>query len=155
MSLAIQPILEQLVSAPPHPRALGFRLVGVEPPSVTLAVPWRDDLVGDPATGVIAGGVISALLDHACGMAVWVAMERYEAIATLDMRIDYMRAAEPGREVHARAEVFRLTHAIAFVRGVAYDATPEDPVAAVQAAFMLDSDGGRRAGANLKTGEAT
>lgn len=152
MSLStLRPILEQLVSGPPHTKALGFRLEAVEPPSVVLAAPWREEFVGDPETGVIAGGLISALLDHACGLAVWVAMERYQAIATLDMRIDYLRAAER-MEVKARCEVFRLTQAIAFVRGVAYDADPDDPVAAVQAAFMLDSDGGRRAGANLKPG---
>lgn len=149
-SPALRAILEQLVAAPPHPAALGFRLEALDDRGATLAVPWRPDLVGDAETGVLAGGVVSALLDHACGMAVWVAMDAYRPIATLDMRIDYLRAAEPGRRVLARAETFRLTRSIAFVRGVAHDGDPDDPVAAVQAAFMLDSDGGRPAGANLK-----
>ncbi len=150
MSPQLRAILEQLVSAPPHPAALGFRLGAVDDEGVTLAVPWREDLVGDLETGVLAGGVVSALLDHACGLAVWTALDTFQPIATLDMRIDYLRAAEPGKAVVARAGVFRLTRSIAFVRGVAHDGDPEDPVAAVQAAFMLDSDAGRRAGANLK-----
>lgn len=146
----LRAILDQLVSGPPHTRALGFRLERVEAPAVILAAPYREDLVGDPTTGVLAGGVISALLDHCCGLAVWVALDAYQPIATLDMRIDYMRAATPGQTVLARAEAFKMTRSVAFVRGVAYDADPADPVAAVQAAFMLDSDGGRRPGANLK-----
>lgn len=150
VSSALQAILQQLVSAPPHPAALGFQLGVIDEGGVTLSLPWREDLVGDPETGVLAGGVISALLDHACGMAVWAAMDAYQPIATLDMRIDYMRAAEPGKTVVARAGTFRLTRSVAFVRGVAHDGDPDDPVAAVQAAFMLNSDGGRKAGANLK-----
>ncbi len=150
MSPQLRAILEQLVSTPPHPAALGFRLGSVDDAGVTLALPWREDLVGDPETGVLAGGVVSSLLDHACGLAVWSALDAFQPIATLDMRIDYLRAAEPGKEVLARAAVFHLTRSIAFVRGVAHDGDPEDPVAAVQAAFMLNSDAGRRAGANLK-----
>jgi acyl-coenzyme A thioesterase PaaI-like protein len=99
---------------------------------------------------VLAGGVISALLDHTCGMAVWTAMDAFQPIATLDMRIDYLRAASKGRKVFAHASVFRMTRSVAFVRGIAHDGDAEDPVAAVQAAFMLNSDGGRKAGANLK-----
>lgn len=149
-SPALRAILQQLVSAPPHPAALGFQLGTIDDDGVTLALPWREDLVGDAASGVLAGGVISALLDHACGMAVWTAMDAYQPIATLDMRIDYLRAAEPGKTVFARAGTFRLSRSVAFVRGIAHDGDPEDPVAAVQAAFMLNSDAGRKAGANLK-----
>ena len=145
----LRPILEHLVSGPPHTRALGFRLEALEGRAVTLAVPYRPEFAGDPDSGVVAGGVVSTLLDHGCGMAVWAALERYQVIATLDMRIDYMRAARPGSTIFARAEAFRMTSSIAFVRGIAFDENPDDPVAAAQAAFMLDSDGGRRPGANL------
>jgi len=153
-STELRAILEQLVSIPPHPAALGFRLAATDEDGVTLAVPWRADLVGDETGLILAGGVVSSLLDHACGMAVWTALDAFRPIATLDMRIDYLRSAVPEREVFARARCFRLTRSIAFVRGIAHDGDAEDPVAAVQAAFMLDSDGGRRAGANLK-GEAS
>ena len=145
--------LEQLVSAPPHTRALGFEWVALEGKAAVLRVPYREDLVGDPTSGVLAGGVITALLDHACGLSVWAAMETYSVIATLDMRIDYMRPAEPGLAVYARAECYRLGRSVAFVRGMAYERDPGDPVATAQAAFMLDSDGGRRPGANLGGGE--
>ena len=95
----------------------------------------------DPDTGVIAGGVVTTLLDHACGQAVYMAIGSPTSIATLDLRIDYMRAAEPGLDIFARAHCYKLTRRIAFVRATAYDKDPEDPVATAQAAFMLGTRG--------------
>ncbi len=121
----------------PHALALGIRLVAGTPGDATMAVPWRADLVGDPQTGVLAGGVITSLLDHACGRAVGSAVDQSHAIATLDLRIDYMRPAEPGREVFARARCYKVTRAIAFVRAAAFETSEDDPIATAQAAFAL------------------
>src|ERR1700743_3329739 len=33
-------------------------------------LPYSENLVGDPQTGVVHGGVITGLLDHTCGLAV-------------------------------------------------------------------------------------
>lgn len=116
--------------------------------------PYRDDLVGDAATGVIAGGVVTTLLDSVCGAAVFSALTQATSIATLDLRIDYMRRARPGQDIVAEAHCFKVTHTVAFVRATAHDGDPADPVAAAQAAFMINSDGGRAPGANLKGGQA-
>lgn len=134
----------------PQARALGFETVSLDHAVAVLRVPYHEQLVGDPDTGVIAGGVVTTLLDHCCGQAVHAAMEKFKYIATLDLRIDYMRAAEPGKDIFARAHCFKVTRSVAFVRAVAYDNDPEDPVAAATAAFMLDSSAGKRPGANLK-----
>lgn len=142
-------LLPQLASGAAHTHALGFAFDGLEGDRVRLRVPWREDLVGDPDTGVLAGGLVTALLDHVGGLAVWVALDRFEPIATLDLRVDYMRAAEPGRDLIAEARCYRLTHSIAFVRAWAFEDGPDDPVAAAQAAYMLSSSKGRGSGANL------
>ena len=133
----------------PHAGALGLETVGFEGEIVILKAPYRSELVGDPETGVIAGGVVTTLLDHACGQAVMAALEELTVIATLDLRIDYMRAAEPGLDVFCRAHCYKVTRSVAFVRATAYDRDPDDPVAAAQAAFMLNSSSGRF-GANLR-----
>jgi acyl-coenzyme A thioesterase PaaI-like protein len=86
---------------------------------------------------VIAGGVVTTLLDHSCGQAVMAAMGAPAPIATLDLRIDYMRAAEPGLGIQARAHCYKVTHSIAFVRATAYDKDIDDPVATAQATFMF------------------
>jgi len=121
----------------PQAVALGMETVSWEGPAATLRVPYKPELVGDPDTGVIAGGVVTTLLDHACGQAVMAALGAPAPIATLDLRIDYMRAAEPGLDIFARAHCYKLTRSIAFVRAAAYDRDHEDPVATAQAAFML------------------
>ena len=125
----------------PQALALGIRTLSVEPGVATLTAPYRAELVGDPDTGVIAGGVVTTLLDHACGQAVYMAIGEPTSIATLDLRIDYMRAAEPGLDIFARAHCYKLTKRVAFVRATAYDKDPEDPVATAQAAFMLGTRG--------------
>ncbi len=143
----VQPITSRL-SLSPQSRALGLQLIATEP-AVILKIPYREDLVGEPDTGVIAGGVVTTLLDLACGWATALALEEQTSMATLDLRIDYMRPAEPGRDLFATARCYKLTRSVAFLRGVAYDVDPDDPVAAAQAAFMLDSNAGRGPGANL------
>ena len=116
-----------------------MQLVSLDKTGAVLKVPYRDDLIGDPDTGVIAGGVVTTLLDHACGQSVFAALGVPTSIATLDLRIDYMRGAEPGLAVLAHAHCYKLTRSVAFVRAQAYDRDRDDPVATAQAAFMLTS----------------
>jgi acyl-coenzyme A thioesterase PaaI-like protein len=59
-------------------------------------------------------------------------------MATLDFRIDYMRPARPRAGVTGQAHCYRLTRSVAFVRGIAFDEDPNDPIATVQAAFALN-----------------
>lgn len=127
----------------PHASALGMTVTSVEPAEVVLQIPFRADLVGDAERGVIAGGVVTALLDHACGQAVMAALGDYQTIATLDLRIDYMRSAEPGLGVFCHAHCYKVTRSVAFVRGQAYDRDRSDPVATAQAAFMLNTSARR------------
>ena len=140
--------LARRLGGSPQGKALGIELVATEP-ELVLKVPYRPELVGDPDTGVFAAGVVTTLLDSACGWATALALKEPTSIATLDLRIDYMRPAEPGRDIFAAAHCYKLTRSICFLRAVAYDVDPADPVAAAQAAYMLDSNAGRGAGANL------
>ena len=140
----------QAVQGSPHSKALGLEFVSADPGRAVLKAPYREDLVGDPETGVIAGGVVTALLDHVCGQSVWTLLETFTSIATLDLRIDYMRAAEPGLDVFAQAHCYKMTRSVAFVRATAYDREVEDPVATATAVFMLNSSAGRKAGSNYQ-----
>ena len=126
----------RMIDATPQASALGISLVSAESGSAAMKVAYRAELVGDPDTGVLAGGVITTLLDHACGLAV---ASFAEATATLDLRIDYMRPAIPGRDVIGKAHCYRKTKSIGFVRAVAYEDDPDDPIATAQGAFMLNT----------------
>ncbi|MFI4935429.1 MAG: PaaI family thioesterase [Caulobacterales bacterium] len=133
----LKEIAGRMTTGTPHSVALGFEFVSVEANVGVLKVPYREDLVGDPETGVIAGGVITALLDHVGGLAIRASTSDMGATATLDLRIDYMRPAIPRRDIFGRAHCYKLTHTIAFIRAVAYEDDPEDPIATAQGAFVL------------------
>jgi uncharacterized protein (TIGR00369 family) len=138
-----------MVAGTPQAQALGMRVVSVAAARAVAEVPWREDLVGDPETGVIASGVVTTLLDNTCGMAAFAALSEPSSTATLDLRIDYMRPARKGATIRADAHCYRLTRTVAFVRAFAFDSEDEtDPVAAAQAAFMMGT--GRKAGQNRK-----
>ena len=144
-AMALEPneVLVQMAQAmamgSPQSHALGIQLVSVERAQAVMRCPYRPELVGDADTGVIAGGVVTTLLDHTCGAAVMAAMDPIAPAVTLDLRIDYMRAAEPGLDVWARAHCYKLTRSVAFVRATAYDRAREDPVATAQATFTFEA----------------
>jgi uncharacterized protein (TIGR00369 family) len=111
-------------------------------PVARARVPYSEKLIGDPQTGVVHGGVITGLLDHTCGLAVMAKLRYPMQIATLDLRIDYMRPAKPRVDIIAECECLRVTHEVAFVRGVAHQGDAADPMALCTAAFMLTNTPG-------------
>lgn len=127
-----------IMQAVPWARHLGFELVEIGEARATAKVEWREDLVGDPDTGVIAGGVITALLDNLCGVATGAALEEYKSMATLDLRIDYMRPATKGETILAEAECYHLTRSIAFCRASAFHGDKDLTIATAAAAFALN-----------------
>jgi len=134
---------EVMVSHVPHARAIGMRLCLARRAYGRVAVPYQKQLIGNPETGVIHGGVVTTALDSVMGLAVFCALTRMMTIATMDLRIDYMRPAEPGLELLAEAYCYKVTRAVAFVRGTAFHAGQEpNPVGASVATFMLTPDGG-------------
>ena len=120
-----------------HGGRLGIRLHAYDAAWVEMALPYSQELIGDPASGVLASGPIIALMDMTTSLAIWQRVDAFVPHATLDLRIDYLRPATPGRTVIGRAEALRVTRSVAFTRGLAHDGDPADPIANVAATFML------------------
>ncbi len=108
-----------------------------------LALPYKEALIGDPESGVLASGPILALMDMATSCGVWLKLGVFHVHATLDLRIDYLRPATPHKTVIGRGECYRISRHIAFVRGQAHDGDPEDPIAHVAGTFMSTAGGYR------------
>lgn len=121
----------------PHLRALGIRHRATGDAWAEMELPYADHLVAYPETGVVASGAIFSLMDSVCGLSVFMALGRWEPHATLDLRCDYLRPATPGETIIGRAETYKLTRKVAFVRGTAHDGDPARPLAHVTGTFML------------------
>jgi uncharacterized protein (TIGR00369 family) len=127
----------------PHNKALGIWIEDMQPRTALFRLPYDEKLVGNPDTGVLHGGAITALLDGASGAAVFASLVTdFVPIATLDLRIDYLRPAEPTRDVYARAHCYKMTKNVAFTRAVAYHDDEENPIAHSVGTFMLSTKSG-------------
>lgn len=134
-------LARQFIEALPHAVLLGMEPQEMANGVATMSMPYKPELVGDPVTGVVHGGAVSALMDTCCGAAVMCHPEIKAGTATLDLRMDYMRAATPGQTITAQATCYHVTRSVAFVRAVALDEDTENPVATATAAFTVE---GRR-----------
>ncbi|MGF1462600.1 MAG: PaaI family thioesterase [Maricaulaceae bacterium] len=146
-------LIPLIAEGSPHAKALGFVMEKLGPAHCRMRAPADARFIGDPDTGVVAGGLVTALLDHASGMAAFAGMGAQASPATLDLRIDYLRPAKPGADIVAMADCFKVTRSVAFVRACAHDGDPEDAVATAQAAFMTPKaayEAAEKARADLK-----
>ena len=133
---------QHFIAALPHSRALGMRLDQLGDGVAVISMPYDPALIGDPATGVIHGGAVSALMDTSGGAAVLCHPDAPRSTATISLRIDYMRPATPGQRITARAECHHMTRSVAFVRAVACDEDTARPVATATGSFTAERGDG-------------
>lgn len=131
-------IAEQFINAIPHCKALNMKLTHIGDGVAEMKLPYDLRIVGDPETGVVHGGAVSALMDTCCGAAAMSHPSSPSGTATIDLRIDYMRAATPGQAIRTRAECYHITRSVAFVRATALDDDTDAPVATATGAFTVE-----------------
>jgi uncharacterized protein (TIGR00369 family) len=133
------PILERaqrFLSVLRHCQVLGMAVHSADQQGLVLRLPYSPQIVGNPETGVIHGGAITTLMDTTCGISIVCVLPEFEICPTLDLRIDYMHPAEPGKDVYGFAECYRVTPNIIFTRGYAFQDDPSQPIAHVVGTFM-------------------
>ncbi|AXY42084.1 PaaI family thioesterase [Halomonas sp. JS92-SW72] len=109
--------LTRFVRVIPHTRELGLEVLTADAEAVRMRLPWCDDLLGDASRGLVHGGVLTMLLDTACGSAVLRGLPAPEVCPTLDLRVDHFRPAVAGLVLHAEARVVGVTASVVFTEG--------------------------------------
>ncbi|MDX1451097.1 MAG: hotdog domain-containing protein [Oleiphilaceae bacterium] len=132
--------VDRFISALAQCRQLGITVVSARDNELILQLPYSEQIIGNPDSGVIHGGAITTLMDTTAGAGVLCAMPKFELCPTLDLRVDYMRSAKPGEPVYARASCYRVTSNILFMRCEAYQV--DRTVAHCVATFMRMGDKG-------------
>ena len=122
----------------PYSHELQMSFVSVEGGRAEMTMPYSANLVGDPATGVIDGGIVSALMDTCAGAAVMSHPDVPGITATLTLNIEYLRSACPGDHLHAVADCHHVTCNVAFVNVVATDRSNSLPVARASGKFTVN-----------------
>lgn len=128
---------ERFLAIAPYTTRLGIKAIAAVDDGCTLALPYSPDFVGDPDSGVLHGGVVTALVDTAFGFAVFFRVQKFIPMATLDLRVNYLRSARPGVAVHARAQCYKLSADLAFTRADVYEEDAADPFATCMGTFMF------------------
>lgn len=123
----------------PHSDDIGMRVDSIDAAGASASLPYRPDWLGDTERGLIHTGIITTLVDTISGLAALAAVGRFEPMPTLDLRMDYLRPARPDKTLYCRAECYRLTASIAFVRARAWQNDDQEPVAVSQSTFMRGS----------------
>ena len=144
MSSLLADLNRKFVAQTPHMREIGLRITAMDSARGSMTMPSRPEWVGDPVRGLLHPGALTVLADSACGLAVGAALTQRVPYATLDLRMDYLRAAGTGQDLQCDAHCYRLTRSIAFVRGEVWQAQQDQPIAVAQASFMLSTPAGSR-----------
>lgn len=138
----------------PHGQDLGMEVVAVEADRVRMRLAPQPWLRADDDTEEICSSVLYSLTDSAAGLAVFAAARKLTPIATLDLRMDYLRPAASDRPLLAVAHCYHLTEDVAFVHCEIFSEGEEQPVATGSATFMRNTAGKRFKTANDKEGGA-
>ncbi|WP_176594339.1 PaaI family thioesterase [Sphingobium sp. EM0848] len=135
-------LFERLKNLPPrgHHAMLGLYSVADGPDWVEMACPYDPRFLMDADKGLVSSGPILSLIDAAAGAAVIARTRQWRPMATLDMRVDYLRGARVGQTLHARATCHHLTRQVAFLNCEVHDGAPEDRVASAAISFFFMDD---------------
>jgi uncharacterized protein (TIGR00369 family) len=83
---------------------IGIRVLERHDDGVTVECPVRDELMN--GAGAVHGGVAATVADSAMGIALWRHLDRKYNIATIEMKINYLRPIATGTIV-ARAHLIK------------------------------------------------
>ena len=110
--------LEQRLAAGPFNRWLGFKVLKMDESGLELKATWREEWVVNPDRRYTHGGILAAIIDVAADYAIAVQLGR--PVPTIDIRVDYHKAAMPG-DLIAKAKIVRSGGQYSTAEAYVYD----------------------------------
>lgn len=128
--------IKRFLALIPHCQLLGMAVEKVEKDQLTFSLEGDSRFVGNSTKNLIHGGLLTVLMDTACGSAALLALSEPEVCPTIDLRLDHYQAAIAGKKVYCRAWTTHLARQIVFTEGVIWQDDPSKPIAKGTGTFM-------------------
>ena len=124
-----------------HPlfSAFGIDVVAVADATAEMTMQFSETLAD--GCGALHRGPLVTLLDTTCGLAIFSALRSLRPIATIDLRVDYLRPIPAGSGLRAVVECIGWTDSVAFIAGRGYAQGDEMPLATVAGSFAINTLG--------------
>jgi uncharacterized protein (TIGR00369 family) len=97
--------LQELIERGPFNKWLNFTVLKAGADGVELKAAWREEWVVNLERRYTHGGILAAIVDVAADYAIAAQLGR--PVPTIDIRVDYHKAAMPG-DITAQARVVRM-----------------------------------------------
>src|SRR5918997_1658557 len=115
-------VMEGRAAPPPAAELLGWELRSVDADAGTIEVAFTaTERFLNPA-GVVQGGLLAAMLDDTLGPALVATLGPGEFAPTLDLHVQFLSPARPGRLI-GRGRIVRRTSGVGFLAGELVDDT--------------------------------
>ena len=89
----------------PMAKFIGVKVLEINDGYVKLHFPYKEEFIGDPRTKRLHGGYTATAIDLAGGVAAMTFMtSKEDDVATIDMRIDYLRPGQ-AKDIVAEGKV--------------------------------------------------
>lgn len=133
-------MVDAMLAGIPYAAFLGVRgeLRGDE---LTLVLPYREALVGNPLLPALHGGVIGAFMELAAIAQIAVSMREERLPKTIDVNIDYLRSGRPV-DTFARAKLAKLGRRIANAQVSCWQQEAAEPIATLRGHFLIQTEAG-------------
>jgi len=111
--------LQERITLAPFHKWLGLNVVEMNDDGIIVSVAWREEFVVNPKGGYTHGGILATIIDVAADYAL--AAKLGAPIPTVDLRVDYHRAAMEG-ELTVKAQAIKIGRTFSTAEAYVYDA---------------------------------
>lgn len=110
--------VHERLTANPFNAWMGLKVISLDEEQLVVGMTWREEMMSNPKAKYTHGGIIGAVIDAVADFAIMAKVG--QPVPTVDLRIDYHRAAAPG-DLRCIAKVVRLGSTNSVAEGYLYD----------------------------------